>query len=88
MMKRTMRALSLALVALMLVSAAAFAAPMLRMATTTSTEDTGLLDYMEPFFRQATGIGECGRISSALQSCRSPFPVLDRTTGHRGIDRR
>jgi len=55
-MKRTMRALSLALVALMLVSAAAFAAPMLRMATTTSTEDTGLLDYMEPFFRQATGI--------------------------------
>ena len=56
MMKRTMRALSLALVALMLVSAAAFAAPMLRMATTTSTEDTGLLDYMEPFFRQATGI--------------------------------
>ncbi|HQF91320.1 MAG TPA: substrate-binding domain-containing protein [Synergistaceae bacterium] len=54
-MKRTMRILSLVTLVLMLATAA-FAAPVLRMATTTSTEDTGLLDYMEPFFRQATGI--------------------------------
>lgn len=55
-MQRTMRVLILATAAVMFVAAAAFAAPVLRMATTTSTEDTGLLDYLEPFFRQATGI--------------------------------
>jgi len=54
-MKRTLRIFALALLALM-IATAALAAPLLRMATTTSTEDTGLLDYMEPFFRQATGI--------------------------------
>jgi len=50
-----MRILSLVTLVLM-IATAALAAPVLRMATTTSTEDTGLLDYMEPFFRQATGI--------------------------------
>ena len=28
----------------------------LMMATTTSTEDTGLLDYLQPLFKEATGI--------------------------------
>jgi tungstate transport system substrate-binding protein len=31
-------------------------APVLRMATTTSTDNTGLLDYLAPFFQKDTGI--------------------------------
>lgn len=30
--------------------------PVLRMATTTSTDDTGLLDYLQPMFEEETGI--------------------------------
>ena len=30
--------------------------PVLRMATTTSTDDTGLLDYLAPIFKKATGV--------------------------------
>ncbi|RJQ84953.1 MAG: tungsten ABC transporter substrate-binding protein [Desulfobacteraceae bacterium] len=37
-------------------SASAGDQPVLMMATTTSTDDTGLLDYLEPHFKKATGI--------------------------------
>ena len=30
--------------------------------------------------------GDCGSCSGALQNGRSPFPVLDRSAGHRGLD--
>jgi tungstate transport system substrate-binding protein len=54
-------ALSLLLVlivglALVLGGVAAAKAPVLRMATTTSTDNTGLLDYLAPLFQKATGI--------------------------------
>lgn len=42
--------------ALVLGGVAAAKAPVLRMATTTSTDNTGLLDYLAPLFQQATGI--------------------------------
>jgi tungstate transport system substrate-binding protein len=43
--------------ALALLPVAAFAAnPVLRMATTTSTDNTGLLDYLAPAFQRDTGI--------------------------------
>jgi tungstate transport system substrate-binding protein len=45
------------LLALVLISAnTSFASETLLMATTTSTEDTGLLDYLAPKFKQDTGI--------------------------------
>lgn len=37
-------------------TAPAAKAPVLRMATTTSTDNTGLLDYLAPFFQKDTGI--------------------------------
>lgn len=37
-------------------AAAAAKAPVLRMATTTSTDDTGLLDYLQPILQKDTGI--------------------------------
>ena len=37
-------------------AAAADKAPVLRMATTTSTDDTGLLDYLAPICLKDTGI--------------------------------
>ena len=45
-------------IALILLCGPAFAAdaPVLMMATTTSTDNTGLLDYLEPHFSKATGI--------------------------------
>ena len=50
-------ATTLVLVLVMMVGAATAAkAPVLRMATTTSTDNTGLLDYLAPFFQKDTGI--------------------------------
>lgn len=50
-------ATTLALVLVLALGAVAMAnAPVLRMATTTSTDNTGLLDYLAPFFRKDTGI--------------------------------
>lgn len=45
-----------ALLASLLLAAPAFAEDTLMMATTTSTQDTGLLEYLEPFFKKDTGI--------------------------------
>lgn len=58
MMKRGWRiATTLALVFVLALGAAAMAkAPVLRMATTTSTDNTGLLDYLAPLFQKDTGI--------------------------------
>ena len=59
MMKRFGRrflVLSLAVVLAFSVAGAALAAPVLKMATTTSTDNTGLLDYLAPLFQKATGI--------------------------------
>ncbi len=53
-MKRTMRILSLVTLVLM-IATAALAAPVLRMATTTSTEDTGLLTFLKPIFEKENG---------------------------------
>lgn len=44
------------LAALVLASPAAAAEQTLMMATTTSTQDTGLLEYLEPYFKKDTGI--------------------------------
>jgi tungstate transport system substrate-binding protein len=50
-------ATTLALVLVLALGAVAMAkAPVLRMATTTSTDNTGLLDYLAPFFQKDTGI--------------------------------
>lgn len=48
--------LSLALLAALALPGAALAEDTLMMATTTSTEDTGLLDYLAPKFKADTGI--------------------------------
>ena len=40
----------------MALAAPALAADALMMATTTSTQDSGLLEYLEPAFKQETGI--------------------------------
>lgn len=58
MMKRNWKiAATLALVLILALGAMATAkAPVLRMATTTSTDNTGLLDYLAPFFQKDTGI--------------------------------
>ncbi|HOV29247.1 MAG TPA: substrate-binding domain-containing protein [Synergistales bacterium] len=56
-MKRAWKiATTLVLVFLLLAGAAAAKAPVLRMATTTSTDNTGLLDYLAPIFQKDTGI--------------------------------
>ncbi len=58
MMRRGWKiATTLALVLVLALGAMAMAkAPVLRMATTTSTDNTGLLDYLAPFFQKDTGI--------------------------------
>ena len=57
MVKRAWKiATTLVLVFLLLAGAAAAKAPVLRMATTTSTDNTGLLDYLAPIFQKDTGI--------------------------------
>jgi len=59
-LKRNLFIISLSLIAVFLIlsdaSALAADAKLLRMATTTSTDDTGLLDYMKPYFMKETGI--------------------------------
>ncbi len=55
-MKRISRIVLLALLTLSIVVSAALAAPVLRMATTTSTDNTGLLDVLAPEFLKDTGI--------------------------------
>ena len=59
-MKRYSMPLCLSLIAVFLVSSHSPAISqetrLLRMATTTSTDNTGLLDYLKPFFKQETGI--------------------------------
>lgn len=54
--KRVKRAVILSTILLLGISCAAMAGQGLMMATTTSTDNTGLLDYLAPFFTQATGI--------------------------------
>jgi|GEM_PF-1976476 len=58
MMRRGLEiATTLALVLVLALGTVAMAkAPVLRMATTTSTDNTGLLDYLAPFFQKDTGI--------------------------------
>lgn len=57
MTKRGWRIISvLVLFTVLTAGAAAAKAPVLRLATTTSTDNTGLLDYLAPFFRKDTGI--------------------------------
>lgn len=51
-----MKRLSAALAALLLASPVLAADETLMMATTTSTQDTGLLEYLEPYFKKDTGI--------------------------------
>lgn len=46
----------LALLASLAIAAPAAAGENLMMATTTSTQDTGLLEYLEPYFKKDTGI--------------------------------
>ncbi len=59
-MKRNLFVVSLSLIAVFLIfsGSPAFSADakLLRMATTTSTDDTGLLDYLKPYFVKETGI--------------------------------
>ncbi|EGJ50128.1 substrate-binding domain-containing protein [Desulfocurvibacter africanus] len=59
-MKKTLRILSLSLTltltAALMLAAPLMAAETLMMATTTSTDDTGLLDYLAPKFTEDTGI--------------------------------
>jgi len=59
-MKRNVFIASLTLIAALLIlfsiPALAADAKLLRMATTTSTDDTGLLDYLKPYFVKETGI--------------------------------
>ena len=59
-MKRYTIPLCLSLIAVFLVlshtPAVSEEIKLLRMATTTSTDNTGLLDYLKPFFKQETGI--------------------------------
>lgn len=50
-----MRKLSLALALVLLLPAQGIAAEKLMMATTTSTQDTGLLDYLKPIFEKENG---------------------------------
>ena len=55
-MKRVSRIIILSLLTLSIFVSAALAAPVLRMATTTSTDNTGLLDVLAPEFLKDTGI--------------------------------
>lgn len=54
--RHSMLAALIAVAALVLCSMASAAAPVLKMATTTSTDNTGLLDYLAPIFLKDTGI--------------------------------
>ncbi|MDO9509378.1 MAG: substrate-binding domain-containing protein [Thermovirgaceae bacterium] len=55
-MKRFLKVSVLTFLAAAIAVSAAFAAPVLRMATTTSTDNTGLLDVLAPEFLKDTGI--------------------------------
>ena len=55
-MRRFFRISIVAAVAVTMAVSASFAAPVLRMATTTSTDNTGLLDVLAPEFLKDTGI--------------------------------
>lgn len=55
-MKRFSKVVLISLLAVCLSVTAALAAPVLRMATTTSTDNTGLLDVLAPEFLKDTGI--------------------------------
>lgn len=55
-MKRIFKVSALTFLAVIIAVSAAFAAPVLRMATTTSTDNTGLLDVLAPEFLKDTGI--------------------------------
>ena len=55
-MKRIFKISALTFLAVIIAVSAAFAAPVLRMATTTSTDNTGLLDVIAPEFLKDTGI--------------------------------
>lgn len=52
-----MRKKLIALFAAIFCASPAFATDGLMMATTTSTQDTGLLEYLQPYFEKETGIG-------------------------------
>ena len=55
--KRTgMRRVILAAIVFVILTGASYAAPVLKMATTTSTDNTGLLDYLAPILLEDTGI--------------------------------
>lgn len=55
-MKRLLRTLTLVLASTVLLASPAMAAETLMMATTTSTDNTGLLDYLAPKFQEDTGV--------------------------------
>ena len=55
-MKRSLRILFFSVLVLSIAAYSAFSAEVLRMATTTSTDNTGLLDYLAPEFLKDTGI--------------------------------
>ncbi|GAB6280307.1 MAG: substrate-binding domain-containing protein [Thermovirga sp.] len=55
-MRRIFKVSALTFLAVTIAVSAAFAAPVLRMATTTSTDNTGLLDVLAPEFLKDTGI--------------------------------
>lgn len=46
----------MAVVGILFIASSAYAEDKLMMATTTSTQDTGLLEYLEPYFKKDTGI--------------------------------
>ncbi len=73
-------ALALFLCALMPLSANA--ADKLMMATTTSTQDTGLLEYLQPYFKKDTGNSICANGHGAgRKTGEKPFPVFWRGIG-------
>ena len=54
---KLMKSLGFSMLMIALLTAPAFAeAPVLMMATTTSTDNTGLLDYLKPHFEKAAGV--------------------------------
>ncbi len=56
MQRNGVRLLATVCLSLLLIRGSAYAADTLMMATTTSTDNTGLLDYLAPHFEKATGI--------------------------------
>lgn len=86
---------------LLLFASMAMAEPQLMMATTTSTQDTGLLEYLEPYFKKDTGINlkwvsvGTGKALEIAKNCDADVllvhaPAAEKAfvdAGH-GIDRR